>query len=94
MREMSVCLHLACGEKLEFETGMLLDDWLRTVGHRLDRLQNHYIIECALCQQCPVGRALANVGGTMPAPEVGIRRRDGSVFIPDGRPIPTRPPES
>lgn len=91
LEHMNVVVKLGCEHQFTFENAKLMTQWLGSVEHQYDSVRERFTVECEQCARCEVGVRL-RAASTAKPPEVGIRRPDGSVFIPSGLPITVKKP--
>ena len=86
LEHMNVLVKLECRHQFSFDNARLMTQWFSTVDHQYDLRRERFTIDCQACGRCEVGLRLRSAPPEEP-PQVGIRRPDGSVFIPSGLPI-------
>jgi hypothetical protein len=91
LERMDVVVKLGCAHQFTFESARLMTDWLGSVEHQYDAVRAQFTIDCERCARCEVGLRLRAASAAKP-PAVGLRRPDGSMFIPSGLPITMKKP--
>ncbi|MET0168694.1 MAG: hypothetical protein ABW318_27340 [Vicinamibacterales bacterium] len=91
LERMDVVVKLGCAHQFTFESARLMTDWLGSVEHQYDAVRAQFTIDCERCARCEVGLRLRAASAAKP-PAVGLRRPNGSMFIPSGLPITMKKP--